>query len=688
MIEAIDYLVRVGREDQALPLAQKLVDSNPGTEELLEVKNRFGSGKLLGLFNTRDARLKQLLVQFASQVSTAAKSEATDEERITALIGLLSASKEEAELARERLARVGNHAVGPLIEAYASADATSKPLYELALSELEVSALPALIGAVRHPDPAISALVARALGSIGDASALPSLAYLSTKQGDVGKSAQEAWKKVSGGLALTRPVQVLTDASARYLDRDVYFPSDKVEIWYWDEADSKLNPILLERSVAEGAIGYRLCRLALEIDPSDITAQTLAVSTLLQEESDRLGTKFPAEDPSGVWAIAKATGPDLLTQVLNRALKTGKHEKVAVLAVQALSEVTAAPDLNGYGIHPHVLVEALASPSRRVQFEAARTVVKLKPTGGFSGASRVIPILARFVQASPQYPRAVVIHNNLVEGGEWIAYLRNAGYDPVLEVSGRDGFAEAARRGDAELILISTTLDPYGWALPETISNFKADARTAGIPLMVVGPLSAKMNLRTLLHSHPGVGFMVSPANQQLANRQIQFQLSELGIEPLSPDERVGYSQESLKLLSKLYSQAGRTGVSSMISSLEPSLMQTLIALSDPSQTAAEVAKINREALANQVLQETLSPEDRARAALELASDIQKDGQHLSPPILKKCETLFLSLETDGNPALRNAVAVLVGVNHPGRDFSTQVLTKFAPHPEVYEVKP
>ena len=100
LVDAIDYLVRVGREDQALPLARKLLDPMPDKEALLDVRNRFGSGKLIGLQNTRDPRLKQLLVQFANEVAKAAKAESTDTERIARLIGLLSASKEEAELAR------------------------------------------------------------------------------------------------------------------------------------------------------------------------------------------------------------------------------------------------------------------------------------------------------------------------------------------------------------------------------------------------------------------------------------------------------------------------------------------------------------------------------------------------------------------------------------------------------------
>lgn len=686
LIEAIDYLVRVGRDDQAVGLAQRLVDAQADTDTLLAIRDRFGTARLLSLQNTPNQRLRKLLEQFAETVSTAAVEGVRDEERINKYIKALNASKEEQDVAREALARSGSQVVSPLINALSAEDATpeTRRAIQSAMNGLESSAVPGLVGALRHPDAKVKAAVAEALGEIGDHRALPWLVFASAQPGELGHTAQNAVLKLNDGQSVGSPVRYLTREAASYLDRDVYFSAPNVEVWVWDADLKALQPIALETNVAEGAIGYRLARLALDLDPNDQAAQAIALSTLLQEESDRLGSEFPGKDASGVWSMALASGPQTLENVLKRAMLTGRHERVAILAIKALAQLVTVTDLLTTDGRPHILLEALNSSDRRVQFEAAKALVELDPSERFPGSSRVVPALARFIQSTPQTPRAVVVHNNLAEGSNWVGYLKAAGYDALLETSGRDGFAEAARRGDAELVLVSTQMDPGGWALPETVANFKADARTAGVPLIVVGPLDAKLRLSTLLSKNPGVGFMVSPANQAIAQTQIAFQLKKLGISPLSSTERLAYANEASQLLSRLVAEKGPNAMTAMLGSLDPHVYRTLKAMNAPSDQRPAQSPQARAALFAKVAQDSLREEQRIAAAVELSSEIQKSGYGLPADQVRKINEIFLKLKSDKKP-LREALSQLVGVNKPDRATVAAIFQKFAPLAEIYE---
>ncbi len=685
LVEAIDYLIRVGHEAQALPLAQKLTNASPDAETLLEIRNQIGSAKLLTMQSSQNPQLNALMVKFADSVAQASTQLTTDKGRIRRLIAQLSASKEESELASERLSRLGSQVVGFLVDAYTAPDVTpeTRTAIQKTLNDLEISAVPGLLGVLRHPDTQVQIAVIQALGSIDDPRALPWLVFQSTRKGEVGAAAKKAVDKLNHGHPIPSPMDYLKNASASYLDHDVEFATKNVELWNWDNQQKMMVSRSLDQNGAKGAIGYRLARLALDLDPTDESSQTIALSTLLQEESDRLGQAFPQADPAGVWSMALASGPKTLENVLKRAMTTGRHERVAVLAVQALGQVVSTSDLVVPGGQPHILVKALSSPDRRVQFAAAKALVDLDPSQQFPGSSRVVPVLSRFLLSNPALPRAVVIHNHIGEGSDWTTYLKAAGYDATLEASGRDGFSEIARRGDAELVLISTHLDPTSWTLPETISNIKADSRTAGVPVIVVGPLDAKYRLQTLLGNTPGLGFMISPANQQIAERQIAFQLKKIGKTPLTTDQRVEYSNEASHLLGQLIAGKRPNSMTAMLGSLEPHIYKSLKASLPPSEPIEK--RPARKDLLERVLQSSLPKPERAAAALELSGEIQATGLKLSQAELQKVNPLFLTLEQKGELEILKGLAPLVGVNKPDRRTVSEIFLKFAPLGDNYE---
>lgn len=685
LIRAIDYLVRVGLEKQAVDLARKLSAIDADDDTLDAMRTSYGSGKLLALQSTNEPNLNAAMSRFVDKLNAASKRVANDPDRIARLIDQLSATVEERDIAAERLARLGPATIGPFIRELSAPDISPEKRADLqfALNRLESSAVPGLVGSLRHPDESVRSAMLEALGRIGDARALPWVVFEAVRPRGAKPAAEKAAIALNGGSALNDPVRYLVSESARYLDRDVYFGDPLVEAWFWDVRDNSLKSLTLPAESARGAIGYRLGRMALELDPANEAAQTLMVSMLLDEESRRLGAAFPDEDPLGAWPMSLASGPRTLGYVLKRALITGRHENVAILSTQALGKVSKRSDLAASNGRSHILVEALDSPDRRVQFEAAKALSDLAPDRIFAGSSRVVPTMARFLRSNPVAPRAVVINDNVGKGSEWVSHLRAMGYDAVLEISSNHAFEEIVARADVELVLVSTFLDPAGWALHETVANFKADSRTAGIPLIVVGPLDARSRLSTLLGSGSNLGFMVDPANEAWAKRQIEAQLARMDRQELTADERRKFADEAARILGRIAASGDASIFSTAVKSLEPVLKARL---TKPAEDATEPAEsMDFDSLMNTVLSDSGDEKERIKLAGLIADAIRKSEFTPSPEQRTKLQEAFLKKENDEDHALEAALGQLIGLTDPNVEEISRFFSTYAPGANFYE---
>lgn len=685
LISAIDYLIRVSLEEQAVPLARKLAAIEADDDTLDSLRLQFGSSKLLTLQSTRDPNLNAAMTQFVDKLNAAARKVANDPDRVQRLISLLSATPEEREIAIERLARLGSSTVDEFVHELSDPNVSpaKKAAIQQAMNRLESSAVPGLVGAMRHPDTAVRAAMAQALGRIGDSRALPWLVFEANRPGGATAAAANAVAALNDGRFVEDPARFLLSESGRYLDRDVYFGDPMVETWYWDERDKTVKSLTMPADAARGAIGYRLAKMAMELDPQSEAAHALIISMLLDEESRRLGNSFPEKDPLGAWPMALASGPRTLGFVLKRAMMTGRHENVAILASRALGQVIDESELATGSGKPHVLVEALDSPDRRVQFDSARALLNLTPTRAFPGSSRVVPAMARFLRSNPASPRAVVINDNVGKGSDWVSYLKSMGYDAVLETSSSTAFEEVAIRGDVELILLSTFLDPAGWALHETVANLKADSRTAGIPLIVVGPLDARSRLTTLLGDGHGIGFMVDPANANWAKRQIESQLTRLPGEGLSAAERNEFGKEAAKLLGKIAAADDSSIFAQAVRSLDTIAASRLdLAGGQPEKAAAE-AEPN--SLVESVLRDSSPEADRIDAAMRLADRLRKGEFFMDPGQRDRLFEAFLKLENSDNQTLETAIGRLVGLTEPSTADISRFFEKYSPGPNFYE---
>jgi hypothetical protein len=664
--DAVDYLVRTGQAKQAVPYIEKFLDSRPEDEALLQVRDRFGAGSFLRLQDHAPTRkFAEPLVQ---KIGEASRRQATKPERIAGAIAALTKSREEQDYGVSRLRDAGPFGVPPLLQEIdrASDNPESRALLVRNMGRLDISAVPPLLAALRASKPALVIDAAEALGRIRDHRAIPALTALaasgerSLPERDAARRAIERLTGRPFGAQAKTPLRLLTDEARRYHTHAIRFPGDPVLIWVWDEASQAPVPRTVSKSEAEGYFGLSLARAALAIDPTDRAAQVVLVSLALEKAVERTGfDKFPEGDASNTLATAVSAGSAVLSDVLRTAIVDRKDDLAAV-AAGALGKVT---DTNALAVNGQAnpLVEALSAPGRRARFAAARALVALDPRKPFAGSSRVVPTLAQYVTTQGE-PRAVVIDGNVANGSKLAGYLKALGYEPDLAMTGADGFRAASESADVEVVFVEHALVQGDWKLHDTLANLRADARTAGLPIYIVGPLASQVDLGSLLDRFPGVKFVVTPTDAKTLDRQLAF-----GGRPrlISDEERSSYAKEAAVLLAQIAARPG-SPFASDLNRIEPELT-TALNLPETSLAASavlgDVADPNAQRGLADVLIDPSKPWPlRVSAAAHLARSVQRFG----PLVAADQEAKLLSaFDREVDPALRTALGTVIGALRP-----------------------
>jgi len=571
--DAIDYLVRTDQAKKALPYLNKFMKSKPDDATLIAIRNRFGPGSILRLSD--DPVTRPFAKPLTEALVVAARNYATRPERITRFIGSLTKTAPEREYAIRRLREAGAYAVPFLVEALSRKGLRGEERQQIlhAMGQLDNSAVPPLVAVLEGPDPVLAADGATALGMIGDERAIPYLtapAALPDTPPGLRSAAREAITRLNGqpfDAQPRTPTRVLTDAAWQYHRHQVELGDEPVVVWTWDKQRNTVTPGEVSLTEAEATVGLRLAKDALRLSPGDRSAQIIQLSLTLEKAIERVGfTSFPAQDQA-TFSAAKEAGPSLLTDVLKAAIADRKTDLAAVVA-SALGSVIDRKALSATG-RPHALVDAIYAPGRRLQFAAAKAVVKLAPTEKFPGSSRVVSTLARFLP-NQVLPRAIVIDANPNRGSQLAGFLINLGYDSELEVTGKQGFVAANTAADVELILISYDLFGRGWALNDTLANLKADSRTAAIPIFIYGPLNFQFRHPNLELDYPGIRYLVQPVATAMLKRQIKDMPLALG-----RAERAGYAREATDLLAQI-GKARNGPMAANLSLAEPALSAAL----------------------------------------------------------------------------------------------------------------
>jgi HEAT repeat protein len=673
--EAVDYLIRTNQAKKAVPYLDRFQKSKPSDATYVAIRDRFGYNVILRLSD--DPATLPFARPITEALIDATKRYAVRPDRIARFISELTQTPEEQDYAVRRLREAGPHAIPPLVEALQKPGLSTgdRDLIARNIAKLDRSAVPPLIATLDSPDPVIAAIAASALGSIGDVDAIPFLLFYAASPStpatfrSADQVALNSLNLIAGSAAGPQkqtPAQLLTAAALRYHRHQVELPDGPVTIWTWDKEKNLPTAREVTRTEAETILGQRLAREALRLEPTSVPARVAELSLTLDKSIERFGlTAFPEKDQATAEA-AVAAGPEILGKVLEGAIADRKHDLAAATA-SLLSNVITPDDLSrmttptataerpfvSSQLRPHPLVRALDTPSRRVQFAAAKALVDLAPRKIFPGSSRVVPALARFLVNEP-LPRAVVIDSNPIRGSQLAGLLVELGYDAELELNGKQGFQAAAAAADTELVLISFDLFS-GWSLTDTLSNLQADGRTAGIPLFIYGPYDIRYKRPNLIEHFPGIRFIVQPLNAPALERQ-------LGGRPVAvaEAEHAANAREAAALIARI--AADRSSPFAIdIENIEPALSVAL-GYPDTSQTAADILSTlpdpdAQRSLAAFTLDASQPAPIRACAADALVRAIRRFG----PLVTLEQETRFAhSSDDETDPKLKTASAAVV----------------------------
>lgn len=680
--DAGDYLVRTGQAAQAAPYFKAFIDAKPDDDALLQVRDKYGAASVLRLQD--DPATRPLAEPLVGMLATATRRRATDPARVARSVAALTATNEEQDYAVEQLREAGPYAVPAVLKAVdrATPGSEGRALLVRNLGRLDRSAVPPLLAALdAEPDrPGLAADAARALGRLGDTRAVPGLTALAATGPPLSpatEAARVAVARLTGrpyAAQPVSPVRLLTAEARRYHTHAVTFPSDPVLLWVWDPSRLEPAPATVSRSEAEAYLGMRAARAALAIDPADRRAQVALLSQALEKAVERSGfAAYPGADPGGAFAAAVAAGPAVLGDVLRGAIADGKGDLAAVAAT-ALGRVTGDGALAAQGrVNP--LVEALSSPGRRARFAAARALVLLDPRRPFAGSSRVVPVLTQFVSGQAA-PRALVIDGNANRGNALGGQLRALGYDPVLALTGDEGFRVAADSADVELVVIDIHMIAGDWRLHDTLANLRADARTAGVPIYVVGPLPRQVDLGTLFSRFPGVKFLVTPSGPESLDRQLA--IVGRPASP-SPQERSAYAREATALLARIAARLNNV-YEADLSRAEPALA---VALGNPGTAPAASAALAdvplpdaQRGLADAAVDPSRNPALRLGAATQLGRSLQQFG-----PLVDAGQEarLLTAYDREADPTLRSALGSVVGALRPRSELTGLRLRRLEP---------
>jgi HEAT repeat protein len=655
---AIDYLMRTDQSPKALPYLDRFLAANPDDATLIAIRDRFGSGSFLRLADhPATARYAKPLID---RLNVAARRHATRPDRLERFVAALAGSPDEQDYAVARLQEAGAEAVPFVIKAIEKGEPGSESRDKIVrnMGRLDSSAVPALVAVLDSPDPALAADAATAMGQIGDPRAVPFLTFPAASSETppaLREAARRAIARLTGrphGAEGKTPSRVLTDAAWRYHRHQVEFPGDPVILWSWDRDRKVPVPTTMPRADVEEALGKRLASEALRLQPDNTDARLALLSLTLERAVGRVGLADLATKDAAAFDAARKAGPEIVAQVLRRAIADNKSELAAASAT-VLGAITDVGRLSADN-RPHPLVEALSAPGRRVQFAAARALVNLNATRPYPGSSALVPTLARFA-SSQSVPRAVVIDGNPLRGSQLAGFLSQLGYETTMERTGSEGFRVAAQTADVEIVLVSHVLHQGPWDLIDTLTNLEHDARTARLPVFVYGPYALQMNRLRLLESFPGVKYVVQPLDAATLEHFLGGRPTKL-----SDAERAGYAKEAAALLAKLTAQPNSPYASDLNES-EPALT---FALSQPPTALSASAALGdvplpdaQRSLGDIILDPSLPPELRRNSAERLTHSIRRFGALLSGD---QERAILTEMQATTDPQLRAAIGQVI----------------------------
>lgn len=684
MFAAALLMVDLARMDLAAQYLEQFEGTSPDDEMLIKLRDKHGTGDFLKLARTKE--LQPRSTRLLEQMNAAAKRQAEDPAFVNALVQRLTQGQTNRGLAIAELRNAGVCVVPEILKQMSLADDSSQDLLVIALMKMGNQVIPPLIGALDSPSEQIRMAVIGVLGALDATDAIPYLwfpAFDENQPAGLREAAKRSLAKLLKGSPnrIDRLSTVEASSELRRLAKLLYRQPDSlpldddghVALWYWSSEAGTVAEQAFTPEVASLMVSARFARQALALSPDATEPQRQYLASLLGLEVARNGWDAPRlANPKSAMYLALTVGEAMMSQVLGDALEAGQAG-TAVASLEVLSQIGSREQLMSQkGLKTPVLA-ALNFPDARVQFAAATTILKLEPKSGFSGSNRIVSILAR-AASDPGQPRAIVIDTDGARGTVTSDYLTDGGYEAVVTTTGREGFELAATSAGVEIVLVHVNCQR--WDLTQTLSNLRADARTAALPIVVYGPTALRGEVARLVsRSAPSTYVAESASASDFLGQLLPF-VKHLKTPPQSPQERALQKEAAIYWLATI----GGNNLAKIfdISQAENELST---AVDDPTVTknalvalGAIGTRLAQRRLSDVALNSLGTETAREIAAGQLAFHIQRFGL-----LLTKDEVISLQegWKTTDQPGVKAALASVIGSLRPNATIVGERLRDF-----------
>ncbi len=480
------FYVNVHQAEAAEGTANQILSQGMTPRELLEFVEEAGLqnelDEALGKALRRDS-LEPIAGRILTMLSDGRLQRARDPNEIERNIDGLVGGLRERLYSRERLKAAGEYAMPQLIDALLQrADIQLRTQVQRLLNESGRSSVIPLSVSLMQIDPAAQEQVVNVLGKLRYAAAAPYISELKDKtlSDPVRSACERALDSIGASGSTAELYRQLAESYYDEREELTAFPGEDMQLlWSYDPAIG-LIPSAIETKVFHEARTMQLAERAMELGSQGPSALSLWVAANFSREIDETpGYDNPAYPPSMREALyyAVASGPVVSEIVLGRAL-ADNDTQLARRAVEAI-ERTAGPGLiwdRNSGQSP--LIDALAYPSRRVQYDAALAIAASHPRSSFQGAQRVVPTLASSIRfAGTSY--ALVLTEEEEQYRSIRRVVEGLGYEvlpfgsdvseiaeAIAETPGVDLVVTQAATGKSELLIKAIRSRPKLMAAP------------------------------------------------------------------------------------------------------------------------------------------------------------------------------------------------------------------------------
>lgn len=680
-------MVDLARIDLARKYLEQFESSSPDEAMLVKLRDKHGTADFLKL--ARIKQLQPLSSDLLERLNVASRKQSEDPGYVDRLIERLGQGPVQRELAIVELRNAGPRAVPQVIRQMGRPEmAKQQDSLVFALIRMGRQIIPPVIGGLDTPHERVRAALIGVLATLEAKEAIPYLwfpAFSEDQPLGVRVAANQALAKLITGSAdrVDRLSSIAASNELRRLARLLYenpglLPLDDnggVTIWGWDETEQTVVPTGYAPPIAAMLLSSRFASQSLSLSPEQPEPQRQYLASLLALEVMQNGWDKPREPrPGNAMYLAVTAGEEMVAGVLSEALAADEPAS-AVAALEVLAQIGTREQLIGQGGLKSPVLTALNSPDSRVQFAAAVAVLRIEPRTGFPNAGRVVSVLSRAL-TDPGKASAVVIDADSHRASEVAGYLGEIGYEPIVAATGREGFERASTSAGVEVVVIHA--NAIRWDLTQTIANFRADARTAALPIVIYGTDDIRSKVARLVSRSKPALFIAESSTASDFHRQFNPFVRAAKSPPLSAQERAQQKGASAYWLAAI---AGNRGAPifdlalaedklTLVAEDEDVGVNALSALSGISTGTAQ------KRLSQVAMNATLDPALRQVAASQLGFHIQRFGLLLTKEDVGAVHDAWVAAD---NPTVKTSLAAVMGTLRPNTALVGERLRQFTP---------